>query len=132
MSLKVTNTRVLLKRLEVDIKKVLEREFSQEQTDNVTKDQLKETLINIIKSVEIVTFFDEEVFDISFNIQDGGTVEIVPSNFLSALWMKGINANEEGIIDNKFYTDIGEYVWDEENKVLGIIPLCPPDNCFED
>lgn len=97
-------------------------EFSGQMLDDVTFMNIKDALIDSLIEV-LETNFNPEEFDIKFDksqIYDDKT-EIIPLNFISALWLQGIDIPSNLIIvteeHQRFETELAVYFW-EENKLI--------------
>lgn len=97
-------------------------EFSGQILDDVTFANIKDVLVDSLIEILEVNFNSEE-FDVRFDksqIYDGKT-EVVPLNFISALWLQGIDISSDSIISTedhqRYETDLAVYFW-EENKLV--------------
>lgn len=127
--LQMQNTQVILRKLESDMAKIL-AEYT--LNPNTPVDEAKENLKELVSGImpKIHKNFDINLFDLAIVPvpNNPSTLSIQPQNFITALWLHGISVTAvemEGV--NNFTTNIATYDWDEEKKLLGIMPKPMPD-----
>ena len=122
--LKMQNTQVILRKIKADLAKILGEytlnpSMTTEEFAEKVKAHIFEYLPKMYEDFDI-NLFDMALVPVPNKLQ---TLSIQPQNFITSLWMQGIQVLYSEIEDKNYYTDnIATYTWNDEKKLLGIEP----------
>lgn len=114
MSLKIKNKRVLLKKLEGNIAMTLAKYEGQE----LTQDKIDAMTSGVVEVLgEVVENFNAEAFEFTIH-RDKDKFTIEPNNFITALWLKGVNATINEINNDHYQDAVAVYQWEDDKLVV--------------
>lgn len=118
------NKQLIIGKIKADITKILGDYYLQENTtDKEFEQKIRDHVLTYLPSV--YDDFDINLFDLALVPVPGKkqTLSIQPQNFITALWMHGVDFICEEVKDKDFYTnEIASFEWDEEEKLMNIRP----------
>lgn len=114
------NVKVIMRKLQAEMSKIL-AEYEQGMNDDDAKTKMKGF---IIKSLDqAYNDFDINLFNLNMTPdKTGRTIILEPQNFITALWMQGVQVTTKEIEGKDVYYDgeIATYGWNDDTKQLGV------------